>query len=138
MSDDFAVLVKKELVEDPEVLLRKNIGRVKRFIALTPDGEISIVRKGLPGKLQIALYYVGASYAHNPTMRTTESVANTEISTALNLPSGSVRPWVAELRKARIIYPTEKGFYAINRDRVAEVLDWAEEVANKEAKPSDS
>lgn len=121
--------VKRELVASGDDELDSNKERVKNFIRLTENGNVTITNKDLKSRHRVALYFIGAAYARVAGLRKDDSVANKEIEDRLGLPQGTVRPIVKRLREEHSINPVNEGKHKINYARIGTLLEEIEQQA---------
>ncbi len=129
MTEDLGDWVKRELVVDPEKDLLEQRERVKRFIGITKEGIIIVRASGLPARLSVGLYYLGASYAKVAKLRETDCASGKELVEKLHLPVGTVYPKIKELLKEQVILGCGQGKYRFNNQKASEFLSLVEHTA---------
>ncbi len=123
--------LKKKIIEEMTVdysnALEKNFDLAKQFIRITKDGKIEVLYKDrLNGKEQIILYLIGKLYAKEAEFTSTDDVGNNELLNELGIPSGSLLPWLKELREENKIKQIKKGKYVHHSISV----NWVEKTLN--------
>jgi hypothetical protein len=106
--------LKKRIIEEMTVdyasALERNFDLAKQFIRITKEGKIDILFKDkLSGKEQILLYLIGKLYAKEASFVATDDVGNKEFLDELGIPSGSLLPWLKDLRDNKKIKQVKKG-----------------------------
>src|SRR5437879_902346 len=80
-------------------VLHKNFDLAKKFVRITQDGRVEVlVRENLNGREQIQLYLIGKIYAKEARLTIDENVSNAELLETLDIPLGSLLPWLKQLR----------------------------------------
>lgn len=117
--------VKEELKVNKINGLTKHREKVKELIGITQDGMIifKVDSTKLSVKEIICLYMIGKVYAHVAGYIETESVANKELIGALNLPQGTARRTLKELRDRKIIIADKSGIHRIQYDKIGDILE---------------
>jgi predicted DNA-binding protein len=108
--------LRKKIIEGMTVdysnALEKNFDLAKQFIRITKDGKVDVLSKDkLSGKEQLLLYLIGKLYAKEAGFAATDDVGNKELLDELGIPSGSLLPWLKELRAENKIKQIKKGKY---------------------------
>ena len=108
--------LKKKIIEEMTVdysnALEKNFDLAKQFIRITKDGKVDVLSKDkINGKEQLLLYLIGKLYAKEAGFAATDDVGNNELLNELGIPSGSLLPWLKELREENKIKQIKKGKY---------------------------
>lgn len=115
-----------EMTVDYSNSLEKNFDLAKHFVRITQEGKIDVLLKErLDGKENILLYLIGKLYAKEAELTEGDYVGNSEFLDELSIPSGSLLPWLKNLRDKGIIRQTKKGkyaFHSININRVEKIL----------------
>jgi hypothetical protein len=106
--------LKKRILDEMTVsyssALEKNFELAKQFIRITNDGRVDVLIKDkLTGTEEILLYLVGKVYAKEAGLTTTDEVGNKELMNELGVPSGSLLPWLKELRDNNKIKTITRG-----------------------------
>lgn len=102
----------EEMSADYSSALEKNFDLAKQFVRVTKDGKVDILFKGqLAGKDQILLYLIGKLYAREAGFTTTDDAGNKELMEELGLPTGSLLPWLKQLRDKNRIKQVRRGRY---------------------------
>ena len=90
--------------------LDKNFGLAKKFIRISPEGNVEVlVKDKISGKEQILLYLIGKLYAKEAGLSSTEEVENTELMNELGIPIGSLLPWIKSLKDENKIKHIRRG-----------------------------
>jgi len=125
----------EEMTVDYSSALEKNFNLAKQFIRITREGRIDILFKDkLNGENQILLYLIGKLYAKEVGFIATDDVGNKELMDELGIPSGSLLPWLKELREKNRIKQVKKGRYTyhiIPINLVEKILKGIERKINK-------
>jgi hypothetical protein len=106
--------LKKRILDEMTVsyssALEKNFELAKQFIRITNDGRVDVLIKDkLTGTEEILLYLVGKVYAKEAGLTPTDEVGNKELMNELGVPSGSLLPWLKELRDNNKIKTITRG-----------------------------
>lgn len=125
-ENELAKWIKNELIANQTDELTGNKERIKKFLRLTPDGNVMVNDKRATSRIQVALYYIGVAYAKAAELRPDDSASNHEIAERLGLPDGTVHPKVKELRDGHFIEAVKDGVHRINYARLGSLLDEAE------------
>jgi hypothetical protein len=128
--------LKKRIIEEMTVdyanALARNFDLAKQFIRLSENGEVEVlIKEKLTGLEKILLYLVGKLYAKEAGLAPTDDVGNSELVNNLQMPSGSLLPWLKSLRDDnRIKQTTREGlsYHSIPLNQVERVL---QEIARK-------
>lgn len=89
----------EEMTVDYSKILEQNLDLAKQFIRLAKEGNVEIlVREKVTGEEKILLYLIGKLYAKEAGLTSTEDVGNQEFMDSLDIPSGSLLPWLKSLR----------------------------------------
>lgn len=117
--------VKEELTVNKINGLTKHREKVKELIGITQDGMIifKVDSTKLSAKEIICLYMIGKVYAHVADYIGTESVANKELIEKLNLPEGTVKRSLKELRDTKIIIAEKSGIHRIHYNKIGGILE---------------
>ena len=92
--------------------LEKNFELSKKFVRITPEGKIDLLHKDkLTGVNQILLYLIGKLYSKEAGISTEAEVTNEELANELGIPSGSLLPWLKQLRDTNKIKSSKGGKY---------------------------
>jgi hypothetical protein len=134
--EDINKSLKEKILEEMTVnygnALEKNFELAKQFIRITQEGKIDIlVKDKLTGKEQILIYFVGKLYAKEAGLAPTEYVTNKEITDELMMPTGSVLPWLKELRDSNKIRAVKEGVHSIHVNVVERALKEVEKKFEK-------
>ncbi len=106
----------KEMIIDYSSVLEEYFDVAKKFIRLTKEGKVNIlVKDKLNGEEQILLYLIGKLYAKEAGFVTSEEVGNKELMEELNMPRGSLLPFLKRLRDKNKIEEIKKGRYVYHR-----------------------
>ena len=104
--------IEEEMTVDYSNTLEKYFDLAKQFIRITKDGKVVVLDKNrLNGKEQILLYLIGKLYAKEAGYAATDDVGNNELLNEIGIPSGSLLPWLKNLREERKIRQIKKGKY---------------------------
>ena len=108
--------LKKKIIEEMTVdysnALEKHFDSAKQFIRISTDGKVDVLSKDkLNGKEQLLLYFIGKLYAKEAGLVAADDVGNNELLNELGIPSGSLLPWLKELREQNKIKQIKKGKY---------------------------
>lgn len=118
--------IKSEMTVDYRDALEKNFETAKEFIAITPEGKISLrKREGLSGIDRILLYLLGKVYAAKVGYAKEEKVSNVELMDELGIKQGSLLPWLKSLRDNNFIKTDSRGnlsYHYIQHNRIETVL----------------
>jgi len=99
--------------------LEKNFEIAKKYIRITSEGKVHLPSKEmLTGKDQILLYLIGKIYAKEAGLTIEISVTNDELATELGIPTGSLLPWLKELRDKNQIKTMKKGKYVSHQIQI--------------------
>lgn len=129
---NFKERIREEMVIDSTHILEKNFERVKQLIKITEDGKVDIrVRNKLNGKDKVLLYLIGKLYAKEGEYADTEEVDNKELMKELNIPEGSLLPWLKNLRDANRVRQTKKGRYVLHSIPIKSVESILEEIEER-------
>jgi DNA-binding transcriptional ArsR family regulator len=102
----------EEMSADYSSLLEKNLDLAKQFMRLGREGKVDVLaRERLTGKEQILLYLIGKLYAKEAGLAHTNDVGNQELTEELDLPRGSLLPWLKELREKHQVVRSKRGRY---------------------------
>jgi len=106
--------LKKRIIDEMTVsyssALEKNFELAKQFIRITNDGRVDVLIKDkLTGTEEILLYLIGKVYAKEAGLTPTDDVGNKELMNELGVPSGSLLPWLKELRDNNKIKTITRG-----------------------------
>lgn len=106
--------LKKRIIDEMTVsyssALEKNFELAKQFIRITNDGRVDVLIKDkLTGTEEVLLYLVGKVYAKEAGLTPTDEVGNKELMNELGVPSGSLLPWLKELRDNNKIKTITRG-----------------------------
>ncbi|MBI5892663.1 MAG: hypothetical protein HZB79_03250 [Deltaproteobacteria bacterium] len=127
----------EEMTVDYSNALEKNFNLAKQFIRITKDGKVEVLHKDrLNGKEQIMLYLIGKLYAKEAEFASTDDAGNNELLNELGIPSGSLLPWLKELREENKIRQIKKGKYvhhSISVNLVEKILNHIEKKLKKHA-----
>ena len=100
----------EEMTVEYSSVLEKNFDLAKQFIRITQDGKVDVIVKDkVTGKDKILLYLIGKLYAKEAGLSPTDDVGNKELMDELGIPSGSLLPWLKELREEKKIKQIKKG-----------------------------
>ena len=120
----------EEMTVDYADSLEENFELAKEFIRITNDGKIDIIIKDkLSGKEQILAYLIGKLYSRIADFTETEMVGNKELIDELGIPSGSVLPYLKELRdenRIKRITKGQKSYHTISTHLVEKALKYIE------------
>ena len=104
------------MIIDYSSVLEEYFDVAKKFIRLTKEGKVNIpVKDKLNGEEQILLYLIGKLYAKEAGFVTSEEVGNKELMEELNMPRGSLLPFLKRLRDKNKIEEIKKGRYVYHR-----------------------
>lgn len=104
--------IDEEMTVDYSNTLEKHFDLAKQFIRITKDGKVIVLDKDrLSGKEQILLYLIGKLYAKEAGYAATDDVGNNELLNEIGIPSGSLLPWLKDLREGKKIRQIKKGKY---------------------------
>ena len=104
--------IEEEMTVDYSNTLEKYFDLAKQFIRITKDGKVVVLDKNrLNGKEQILLYLIGKLYAKEAGYAATDDVGNNELLNEIGIHSGSLLPWLKNLREERKIRQIKKGKY---------------------------
>jgi len=117
----------EEMTVNYSAKLEKNFELAKHFVRLTPEGTVDVlVREKLPGKEQILLYLIGKMYAKEAGYVTDENVGNDELLQQLGFPTGSLLPFLKELRDENLVRQVKREnhvYHAVPSVKVEEILN---------------
>ena len=89
--------------------LEKYFDVAKQFIRITKDGKVDILlEEKLSGQERILIYLIGKLYAKKAGFSATDDVSNNELLDELGIPSGSLLPWLKDLRDKKKIKQIRK------------------------------
>lgn len=102
--------IKGEMISDYSNALERNFELAKSIIKITPTGKIEILEKDkFSGEELILLYLIGKKYAYEAEISSSFGADNQELIIELGKPSGSIFPWLKNLRqKKKIIQDKNK------------------------------
>ncbi len=131
--------LKEKIIEGMTVdysnALEKNFDLARQFIRITKDGKVEVLNKDrLNGKEQVILYLIGKLYAKEAEFTSSDDVGNNELLNELGIPSGSLLPWLRELREENKIRQIKKGKYvhhSISVNLVEKILNHIEKKLKK-------
>lgn len=130
-DSDLRRRIQAEMTETYSINLEKNFDLAKRFVRLAPDGTVVIlIKDSLTRKQQILLYLVGKIYSKEAGYVTDESVGNDELLEQLQLPVGSLFPFLKELRDENLIRQVKRDnsvHHALPPSKLADVLNSIDE-----------
>jgi len=110
--EDLKKRVLGEMTVDHRGALERNFELAKKHVKITQDGKVELIHKDrMGGKPQIVMYMIGKLYAKEAGLAEAEDVGNEELTTELGIPGGSLRPWLAELRKENKVRAAKRGRY---------------------------
>lgn len=100
--------LKNKIVEEMTVnysnALEKNFDLAKHLVRITQSGKVDVIDKEkLNGKEQILAYLIGKLYAKESGLSENDDADNSELLEELGIPTGSLFPWLKELRESGII-----------------------------------
>ncbi|MDA4127328.1 MAG: hypothetical protein OK452_09055 [Thaumarchaeota archaeon] len=97
--DAFKKKILEEMTVDYTDTLQKNFDLAKQFVRVTNDGHVDLlVKEKVGGKDQILLYLIGKMYAKEAGLSPSDDVGNEELERELQIKTGSLLPWLKELR----------------------------------------
>ena len=89
----------QEMTVNYSKILEQTFDSAKQFIRLTKNGDVEIlVKEKVSGKEKVLLYLIGKLYAKEAGLTPTDEVGNKELMEKLGMPSGSLLPWLKDLR----------------------------------------
>ena len=89
----------QEMTVNYSKILEQTFDLAKQFIRLTKNGDVEIlVKEKVSGKEKVLLYLIGKLYAKEAGLTPTDEVGNKELMEKLGMPSGSLLPWLKDLR----------------------------------------
>lgn len=106
--------LKRKIIEEMTVdyasALEKNFNLAKQLIRITKEGKVDIVFKDkLTGRENILLYLIGKLYAKEAELTPTDDAGNQELMQELGVPTGSLLPWLKDLRDDNKIKTVTRG-----------------------------
>ncbi len=106
--------LKKRIIEEMTVshssALEKNFELAKQFVRITKDGKVDVLIKDkVTGTEEVLLYLIGKVYAMEAGLAPTYEVGNKELMNELGVPSGSLLPWLKDLRDDNKIKTINRG-----------------------------
>lgn len=127
--------LKKRIIEEMTVshssALERYFDVAKRFIRLTRDGKVNVtIKDRLTGEEQILLYLIGKLYAKEAGLAVSEEVSNRELMQQLDMPRGSLLPFLKRLRDKNKMEELKRGKYTYHRisiNLVGPILDNVQE-----------
>ena len=97
----FKKKILEEMTVDYSNTLEKNFDLAKQFVRVTKDGHVDVlIREKIGGRDQILLYLIGKMYAKEAGLAPSDEVGNEELERELRIKTGSLLPWLKELRDA--------------------------------------
>lgn len=125
-KDAFKKKIMEEMTVDYANTLEKNFDLAKQFIRITKDGKVDVlVRQKISGKDQILLYLIGKMYAKEAGVASTDEVGNDELARELQIKTGSLLPWLKELRDSNRIKQVKRErnvYHSIPANRIEDTL----------------
>jgi len=111
------------------------------LIRLAKNGDVEVlVKEKLTGQEKILLYLLGKLYAKEAGLTATDEVGNNELMENLGIPSGSLLPWLKNLRDENRIKQIEKErrvYHYLSIGQVEKVLRETMEKLQGSMQPSD-
>lgn len=106
----------EEMTFDCASPLEEHFDTAKQLLRLTRDGKVDIICKDrLTGEEQILLYLIGKLYAKEAGFAASEDAGNKELMQQLNMPRGSLLPFLKRLRDKDKIEKIKQGKYTYHR-----------------------
>ena len=136
MSEEIQNDLRKRIIEqmtaDYSSALEKNFDLARQFIRITRDGKVDIsVKDKLTGKEAILLYLIGKLYAKEAGYTSADDVGNKELMDELGVRTGSLLPWLKDLRDDKQVKPIKKGKYTYHAIMLNEVEKTLKSIAMK-------
>ena len=114
-KNDLKKKIMEEMTVDHSSALEKNFNLAKQFVRITKIGRVDVLNKDkFSGKDQILLYLIGKLYAKEAGLSATDDVGNKELLEELGILSGSLLPWLKDLRDNNIIKQTKRNNYVFH------------------------
>ena len=121
--------INQEMSVDYTNVLDKNFNAAKQFVRIMQEGKVDVIVKDrLTGKDQIRLYLLGKLYAKESGRSVTDHVKNKELEEELGVKTGSLLPWLKDLRDNNLIKAAKDGLHFMPLNMIERTL---REIKNK-------
>jgi hypothetical protein len=120
--------IEKNMTADPANILRDMRERVARVLSVAKDGSVVVKPNAkFTARQKILAVFVGKLYSEAAGYSSNAMVTNPELTSSLNLPEGTVRPAVKELRDAHVIDSLDSGRHVLPRQNLSRAINELEE-----------
>ena len=131
-KDAFKKKILGEMTVDYANNLQKNFDQAKQYVRITSVGSVDVlVREKLNGMEQILLYLMGKMYAKEGGLTSTDEVPNEELERELQMKTGSLLPYLKELRDKNLINRVSHGGISYHSLRISEIENVLKTVEKK-------
>ncbi len=131
-KDAFKKKILGEMTVDYANNLQKNFDQAKQYVRITSVGSVDVlIKEKLNGMEQILLYLMGKMYAKEGGLTSTDEVPNEELERELQMKTGSLLPYLKELRDKNLINRVSHGGISYHSLRISEIENVLKTVEKK-------
>ena len=131
-KDAFKKKILGEMTVDYANNLQKNFDQAKQYVRITSVGSVDVlIKEKLNGMEQILLYLMGKMYAKEGGLTSTDEVPNEELERELQMKTGSLLPYIKELRDKNLINRVSHGGISYHSLRISEIENVLKTVEKK-------
>jgi ribosomal protein S8 len=122
----------EEMTADYSRVLEQDLDLAKQLVRLAENGSVDVLfKEKVTGQEKILLYLIGKLYAREAGLVTTDEVGNNELMENLAIPSGSLLPWLKNLRDGNRIKQTEREHHTYHSIPISQVDKTLKEIMQK-------
>ena len=116
--------IAENMTADPADVLKGERERAAKFVSVAKDGSVVLKPNDkFTARQKTLAVFVGKLYSEAAGYSTDAVVTYPDLASTLNLPDGTIRPMVKELRDDRLIESVENGRHALPRANLKRALD---------------